>query len=1359
MKAFLILLFLLTSMTNIAQETDYASLHVLDPYNPEFEPGEVIIKFNDDLEIMSLKSANGMVQTGISRLDKILRGSNAKELIKLFPHQQRLKSARMITINGETRPAPQLHNFYKLKVTASSDIKQLISELEAEPEIEFAEPNYYIYSQEVLSKTKQGTLSVNENNKSSDLNSISKNTTSINDPLYDQQWYLQAINAEGAWAKEPTGGKGQVIAILDTGVDYLHPDLDDNIWNNEAELNGVEGVDDDGNGFVDDILGWDWVNNDNDPKDDNSHGTHVAGIAAAEQNNGTGITGVAFGAKIMPLKVLQSSGRGNSGDLAAAITYASENGATVINMSLGSYGESLTVKAALENAYSTSIPVAAAGNDGKGIYGFPMFPACYSFVIGVEATTSEGKLAQFSNFDEHPIITNTYNHNYELKAPGVNIISTIPGGNYRIFNGTSMAAPVVAGTVALIDNYETQTKEQIFTRLIQSSEQNINIDLAMGFILVPDLFYSTQTLIDTIGIADEDGAPDAGEIIEIWLSVKNGGGWADSVYVNLSLGEFEDPSVATIQKPTQYIGDISEYATLTGEVDPWKIQINQNVVNDRDVVFEYEIGCKNSQTIKLGTFILKVQNGRELSGVMDSTMMLSAKYLWLVNKSFRIGPNGVLNIEPGTTINMYVNWFNQGIINSLGTHDSIIQFNLLVSSGGTCFQGGINNFSFTNFIGDGNSFNQVFNIINELKADYCTFQNFDCVRFDFSSSAHTEYTNCYFKDLTVRSYIDYNVFDYNNIDNLYLGERFLNDEFLIKYNNFSRVTILSPGKFNWLLHGNEILGNNFLTKIDNGVFGTIGYATYDSITNNYWGTTDPAKIENKIYDFWEEALFAQAVYYPILTQPSDSAHGCVWKVEVNEIDPQDEYLDPVGAEELKFDVYFNKCMDTTYTPQLSFGVSEPYTQNIVTKNGKWSADSTIWTAYYDVGLKTGDGINQIRVTNAVDTAGFEIPIEVERFQFIIQAAGAASLAFQATPGIGKVDLEWPAGKTDDALGYNLYRYQNLTDSTFTEPVLINTALILDTLYRDMEVIPNTTYHYRYKTVGTDMQETDFSKAVSATPFNAANGDANGDLEVNVLDVTTIVAYLLDNDPRPFLFDAADLNGDGVINVLDIVGVINLILNPGSTSLKSVVARQADITIENDIVYINTPIQLAGLQFTLNNIASAGDLQLLEDLEGFEIIRQTENGKLTIIAYSLLQKTIGPGKVPLFRLTNSGSKIFEAILSDKGGIKVDANLSNTATLSPEIKLNEGFVLGQNYPNPFTGRTTIPFTLETEADEVLISVTDITGRLVKTWQMNHLTRGQHKVEWNESNIPGIYIYRMYIESGGHRSYAQTKRMIIK
>jgi len=149
-----------------------------------------------------------------------------------------------------------------------------------------------------------------------------------NDALYQsgEQWYIDAVNAPAAW-DSVTCDTSQIIGIIDTGVDWDHPDLDGNIWKNWGEIPD-NGLDDDGNGFIDDVRGWDFTSNSNDPDDDNGHGTHVAGVVAAETNNYVGISGIAWNARIMPIKVLTGTGSGNTAWLASAIYYAANNGAT-----------------------------------------------------------------------------------------------------------------------------------------------------------------------------------------------------------------------------------------------------------------------------------------------------------------------------------------------------------------------------------------------------------------------------------------------------------------------------------------------------------------------------------------------------------------------------------------------------------------------------------------------------------------------------------------------------------------------------------------------------------------------------------------------------------------------------------------------------------------------------------------------------------------------------------------------------------------------------------------------------------------------------------------------------------------------
>ncbi|AFZ20509.1 DVUA0089 family protein [Allocoleopsis franciscana] len=252
-------------------------------------------------------------------------------------------------------------------------------------------------------------------------------------------WGVNAVKAPEAWAQGFTG-EGIVVAVIDTGVDYKHPDLDANIWVNEGEIAG-NGVDDDGNGYIDDVNGWDFVAGDNDAMDVYGHGTHVAGTIAAEKND-FGVTGIAYNAKIMPVKVLDDNGSGSNVDVAAGIKYAADNGADVINLSLGG-GYSSEIKDAVEYATAKgAVVVMAAGNESGSQPGFPASFA-NQWGVAVGAVDSNNKMADFSNK------AGSTELDYVV-APGVDVYSTTPGNTYQSFNGTSMATPHVAGVAALI---------------------------------------------------------------------------------------------------------------------------------------------------------------------------------------------------------------------------------------------------------------------------------------------------------------------------------------------------------------------------------------------------------------------------------------------------------------------------------------------------------------------------------------------------------------------------------------------------------------------------------------------------------------------------------------------------------------------------------------------------------------------------------------------------------------------------------------------------------------------------------------------------------------------------------------------
>ncbi|MDG1331809.1 MAG: S8 family serine peptidase [Crocinitomicaceae bacterium] len=266
-----------------------------------------------------------------------------------------------------------------------------------------------------------------------------------NDPQFSSLWHLQTIQAELAWDAVTTQTNSIVIAVVDDAILLTHEDLQPSIWTNIGEVPG-DNIDNDGNGYIDDVNGWDAADNDNDANPDNptnsffTHGTHCAGIAAARTDNAIGIASIGFNAQIMPVK---ASSLPNPGAVVAGYTgveYAIINGADVISMSWGGTGYSATYQLIFDQAYNQGIVcVAAAGNSNTSAL---MYPASYNHVISVGATDQNDQKATFSN----------YGSAIDVMAPGVGIQSCLAGSNssYGTMQGTSMACPMVAGLAALM---------------------------------------------------------------------------------------------------------------------------------------------------------------------------------------------------------------------------------------------------------------------------------------------------------------------------------------------------------------------------------------------------------------------------------------------------------------------------------------------------------------------------------------------------------------------------------------------------------------------------------------------------------------------------------------------------------------------------------------------------------------------------------------------------------------------------------------------------------------------------------------------------------------------------------------------
>lgn len=566
---------------------------------------------------------------------------------------------------------------YKI-TTEEKDIWSIVDNTNNQNAVEIAEPVYKYY-------TSEESVPSAEYNKG-----------------MEKQWYLKDQKLESVWGNEKygnTAGEGVVVAVIDTGVDYNHEDLQDNIWTNSAEVSGQKGTDDDNNGYVDDVHGINLIDPNETPMDDHGHGTHVAGIIAMENNNVGGV-GIAYKSKIMPIKAGGSDGTLNSTDIAKAIVYAYKNGADVINMSFGSYAHSALIENALQDAFNSCVLVAAAGNDGIPTADCPlggqnMYPASYFYVIGVMAYDEANKFASFSNWDYAP----NANAEYEVVAPGVSIYSTLPNGRYASWNGTSMAAPMVSAEAAILrsslKDKDTYSSRYIMGQLVGATEDTItyyNEDvkktynykkLSLTASLTnkpkPNITVDEIYAFDSEDISKSnngDGIIQPGETIDLAIGLRNQWGAAKDVTitVNATTNGIDNRYVEFVSDKEVGIDDIgsfgtqnngfkyNELKTVVGVEHPIRAKIKDNAPNDLNIQFNINYKAKNGldendttvyrQSYDT-TYTIHIVKGTILSGKITEDTTLTADNYYIIKNSLLIQKGVTVNVEPGTKIQFW----------------------------------------------------------------------------------------------------------------------------------------------------------------------------------------------------------------------------------------------------------------------------------------------------------------------------------------------------------------------------------------------------------------------------------------------------------------------------------------------------------------------------------------------------------------------------------------------------------------------------------------------------------------------------------------------------------------------------------
>lgn len=427
-----------------------------------------------------------------------------------------------------------------LQLPESMSVAATLSALSADDRVLYAEPDYIIRLDQEASNTP------------------------VNDPRFDELWGLKNsgqsgglvdadIDADEAWILE-TGSQQVLVGVIDTGVDYTHPDLVSNVWVNTDEI-ADNGVDDDGNGYVDDIYGWDFAYNDNDPMDVHGHGTHVAGTIGATANNNIGIVGVAQHCQIVAIKFLNDSGSGQTSNAIKCVDYAVTVGVDLTNNSWGGGSFSTGLRDAIAAAGAAGqLFVAAAGNSSANADLSPHYPSSYSVdsIVSVAATDRSDKLASYSNYGANSV---------DIGAPGSAILSTLPNARYGSKNGTSMAAPHVAGAVAILRAYSpTSSALEIKQALMDSADQisslsgrclsegRLNLRAAIEHVIPPWVSFSTTS-----------GSIDAAANQQLTVTVDSTGLKKGRYAGNLILNS-NDPSTPVLYIPIMlHLAEASEH--------------------------------------------------------------------------------------------------------------------------------------------------------------------------------------------------------------------------------------------------------------------------------------------------------------------------------------------------------------------------------------------------------------------------------------------------------------------------------------------------------------------------------------------------------------------------------------------------------------------------------------------------------------------------------------------------------------------------------------------------------------------------------------------------------------------------------
>jgi subtilisin family serine protease len=567
-------------------------------------PGVVLVGLKPGI---SLSSSGMSIQSTDPALNTVFADVGVREGESVFAIGKPSGTGLSIQRQSES----PLNRIYRLRLTPGSDVLQATEVLSRNPAVAFAEPDYLAHV-----------------------------IATPNDPQYSDQWGLVQINASAAW-EQSTGSSDVVIAVIDAGLDTSHPDLASQLWENPGEIAG-NGQDDDNNGCVDDLHGWNIVDDSANLSDSTGHGTQVAGVIAAETNNGEGIAGVCWNCHLMVVKVTQSGGVANYSDIAAGVAYAAQKGAEVINLSLGGYADSVTLRTAIEEAAETAVVIGGAGNDNKTD---PFYPAAYDEVLAVAGTTDS----------DAKVTTSNYGIWVDVSAPGEAIKTTFDGGGYGDASGTSMAVPFVSGLAGLLKSKHTDWSPELVQAHIVNTADDID-DVNPGYegqlgsgridasgsmtkAAEPWLTYQSYT-VD----GEFNGHPEPGSIVDLNIDLFNE--WAEAIDVEGTL-RTSDPNITVVDADASF-DNIGTYKSAKN-VGPYSFEVSSSAPYAHDIVFTLDVTASNGYVVSIPLTITIAPGIEYVHGTLNTQTWTNDR-TYIIDNDAGVAVGEVLTIEPGTVV-------------------------------------------------------------------------------------------------------------------------------------------------------------------------------------------------------------------------------------------------------------------------------------------------------------------------------------------------------------------------------------------------------------------------------------------------------------------------------------------------------------------------------------------------------------------------------------------------------------------------------------------------------------------------------------------------------------------------------------